>query len=225
MHHHTSNGGIRIDADAQSNITGLFAAGEVAGWQGADRLGGTMLGGSQVFGWRAGAKAAQTASARPGTILTQDDFEPVNKQLAIFRKSSGDERPMDLRRRLQQVMWETLLLEKDLESLGRAKKYVDDERDRLQKKVKIAEAADLALAFENRNLLDVADVIIAAASLRKESRGSHYRRDYPQRDDNEWLTNIFVSGTNGNLSLRKEWVAEKTGWVDQPGDVRIKPWG
>jgi succinate dehydrogenase/fumarate reductase flavoprotein subunit len=225
MHHHTSNGGIRIDADAQSNITGLFAAGEVAGWQGADRLGGTMLGGSQVFGWRAGAKAAQTASTRPGTILTQDDFEPVNKQLAIFRKSSGDERPMDLRRRLQQVMWETLLLEKDLESLGRAKKYVDDERDRLQKKVKIAEAADLALAFENRNLLDVADVIIAAASLRKESRGSHYRRDYPQRDDNEWLTNIFVSGTNGNLSLRKEWVAEKTGWVDQPGDVRIKPWG
>jgi succinate dehydrogenase/fumarate reductase flavoprotein subunit len=225
VHHHTSNGGIRIDTDGQTNITGLFAAGEVAGWQGADRLGGTMLGGSQVFGWRAGAKAATTAVTRPGTTLAPDDFEPLNNQLAAFQECSGDERPMDLRRRLQQVMWETLILEKDAESLARAKQQVNDERDRLQTKVRIAEPADLALAFENRNLLDVADVIIAAATLRTESRGSHYRRDYPRRNDDEWLSNIFSSRTNGDLSLRKQWVAKDTGWIDQPGDVRIKPWG
>src|SRR5262249_53623173 len=64
-HHHTSNGGIRVDIDCQSRITGLFAVGEAMGYQGADRLGGTMLGGSQVFGWRAGKRAAEIAKERP----------------------------------------------------------------------------------------------------------------------------------------------------------------
>ena len=95
----------------------------------------------------------------------------------------------------------------------------------MRTKLRIAEPADLALAFEHRNLLDVAEVIIAAAAMRTESRGSHYRRDYPRRADNHWLTNIFVSRNNGDLTLRKHWVESEVGWVDQPGDVRIKPWG
>jgi L-aspartate oxidase len=225
IHHHTSNGGIRIDEDAQTSVTGLFAAGEAAGWQGADRLGGTMLGGSQVFGWRAGARAAKVAATRPSKDLGPRAFEPMEKQLRQFQESQGDQRPMDLRSGLQQVMWETLLVEKDAETLLRAMRYVEDDRERLRTRLRIAEPADLALAFEHRNLLDVAEVIIAAAAMRTESRGSHYRRDYPTRADNEWLTNIFVNRNNGDLALRKHWVESEVGWVDQPGDVRIKPWG
>jgi fumarate reductase (CoM/CoB) subunit A len=225
IHHHTSNGGIRIDENAQTSITGLFAAGEAAGWQGADRLGGTMLGGSQVFGWRAGAYAARVAATRPSEDLGPQAFEPIEKQLRQFQESQGDQRPMDLRSGLQRVMWETLLVEKDAETLLRAMRYVEDDRERLRTGLRIAEPADLALAFEHRNLLDVAEVIIAAAAMRTESRGSHYRRDYPTRGDNEWLTNIFVSRNNGDLALRKQWVGSEVGWVDQPGDVRIKPWG
>jgi succinate dehydrogenase/fumarate reductase flavoprotein subunit len=225
IHHHTSNGGIRIDENAQTSITGLFAAGEAAGWQGADRLGGTMLGGSQVFGWRAGARAAKVAATRPGKNVGPQAFEPCEKQVRAFQESKGDQRPMDLRRGLQKVMWETLLVEKDAETLLRAMQYVEDDRERMRTKLRIAEPADLALAFEHRNLLDVAEVIIAAAAMRTESRGSHYRRDYPSRADNHWLTNIFVSRNNGDLTLRKNWVESEVGWVDQPGDVRIKPWG
>ena len=225
IHHHTSNGGIRIDENAQTSITGLFAAGEAAGWQGADRLGGTMLGGSQVFGWRAGAHAAKVAATRPSKDLGPRAFGPIEKQLRQFQESQGDQRPMDLRSGLQQVMWETLLVEKDAETLLRAMRYVEDDRERLRTRLRIAEPADLALAFEHRNLLDVAEVIIAAAAMRTESRGSHYRRDYPTRADNEWLTNIFISRNNGDLALRKQWVESEVGWVDQPGDVRIKPWG
>ncbi|MCU1333254.1 MAG: hypothetical protein JWM08_2246 [Candidatus Angelobacter sp.] len=225
IHHHTSNGGIRIDEDAQTSVMGLFAAGEAAGWQGADRLGGTMLGGSQVFGWRAGARAAKVAATRPGKNLGPQTFEPFEKQVRVFHESQGDQRPMDLRRGLQKVMWETLLVEKDAETLLRARRYVEDDRERLSTRLRIAEPADLAIAFEHRNLLDVAEVIIAAAAMRTESRGSHYRRDYPNRADNEWLTNIFVSRSNGDLALRKQWVESEVGWVDQPGDVRIKPWG
>lgn len=225
IHHHTSNGGIRIDENAQTSIAGLFAAGEAAGWQGADRLGGTMLGGSQVFGWRAGAQAARVAGSRPSEQVSPHAMESLEEHLAVLRESKGDQRPMDLRPGLQMTMWETLLVEKDAESLRRARQYVDDDRDRFNKRLRIAEPADLALAFEHRNLLDVAEVIITAASMRTESRGSHYRRDYPRRDDTGWMTNIFVSRSNGDLLLRKQWIESDVGWVDQPGDVRIRPWG
>jgi len=225
IHHHTSNGGIRIDENAHTSITGLFAAGEAAGWQGADRLGGTMLGGSQVFGWRAGVEAAKVSRTRPGKNVDSHSFEPIAEQSRMFYEAQGNLRPMDLRCGLQKIMWETLLVEKDAEALFRARQYVEDDRERLNKKIRIAEPADLALAFEHRNLLDVAEVIISAAAMRTESRGSHYRRDYPRRADKDWLTNIFASRSNGDLTLRKQWVESEAGWVDQPGDVRIKPWG
>lgn len=225
IHQHTSNGGIRIDENAQSTIKGLFAAGEAAGWQGADRLGGTMLGGSQVFGWRAGAHAAKVAAGGPAKDLNSQCLQPLIRQMCAFRESRGDQRPMHFRRGLQKVMWEMFLVEKDAASLARARQYVEDDRERLRTRLRITEPSDLAIAFEHRNLLDVAEVIIAAASMRTESRGSHYRRDYPTRDDREWLTNIFVSRKNGDIAIRKEWVGNGIGWLDRPGDVRIRPWG
>ena len=227
LHHHTSNGGIRIDSDAPSRVAGLFAAGEAAGWQGADWLGGTMLSGSQVFGWRAGAKAAKVAGEChrsewrqercPGRIDRSDC--PVHRGKRE-RKAPGELRPA-----LQKTMWETLLVEKDAESLSRARNFIAAERERLRTDLLVSAPTDLALAFEHRNLLDVGEAIVEAASMRTESRGSHFRGDYPQRDDQNWLTNIFVTRGNGHLDLRREWVAADCGWTDQPGDVRIKPWG
>ena len=103
--------------------------------------------------------------------------------------------------------------------------FVHDERERLATDLALTEGLDLALAFEHRNLLDVAEAIIGAADMRKESRGSHYRGDFPERDDENWLTNIFSTHEDGKLKLEKKWINEETGWVDQPGDVRIMPWG
>jgi succinate dehydrogenase/fumarate reductase flavoprotein subunit len=226
LHHHTSNGGIRIDADAQSSVEGLFATGEAAGWQGADRLGGTMLGGSQVFGWRAGAKAAEVAGRRPVRHDGQETVERLAELIARFRESRGEAGLAELRSGLQQVMWETLLVEKDAGSLARARRYADDGRDRLARHARIDAPLDVAIAFEHRNLLDVATVIASAAAMRTESRGSHYRRDYPHRDDEQWLTNVFVRRSGkGEIELRKQWVAEGVGWEDRQGDIRIRPWG
>ncbi len=225
VHHHTSNGGIRIDSDAQSKIAGLFAVGETAGWQGADRLGGTMLGSSQVFGWRAGAAAARVAASRPNPNLWPSAAEPVIEMLSHFREGQGEQSPKDLKEGLQREMWETLIVEKDADTLTRAHNFIEDERERMTSDLRISDPFDLILAFEHRNLLDVAEVIVQAALMRTESRGSHYRSDYPKRDDEKWLTNIFASRTNGHLKLRREWVAQKEGWTDQPEDLRIKPWG
>jgi fumarate reductase (CoM/CoB) subunit A len=225
VHQHTSNGGIRIDANGHTKVSGLFAVGEAAGWQGADRLGGTMLGGSQVFGWRAGAAAAKGAVHRPNITLGCSTLAVVQERAAKLCETNGTVRPQELRPQLQRTMWETLLVEKNEDSLLRARKFVQDDRERLAREVLIEEPFDLALAFEHQNLLDTADVIIEAALIRRESRGSHFRSDYPHRDDGNWLTNLFVSRAGDELTLRRHWVAAECGWTDHPGDVRIKPWG
>jgi fumarate reductase (CoM/CoB) subunit A len=223
-HHHTSNGGARVDCDCQTRVRGLFAAGETMGYQGADRLGGTMLGGSQVFGFRAGRKAAEVASERPAIIIHADMLDRLlHEPLARLAEASGSARPADLMRPLQRKMWAELLVEKDAAGLADALQYVADDRERLAKGIRICEPMDRVLALEHRNLLDVAEVIILAATMRTESRGSHYRADYPDRNDAEWLTNIFINREDGELRLEKRWINDA--WPDQPGDLRILPWG
>jgi succinate dehydrogenase/fumarate reductase flavoprotein subunit len=122
-------------------------------------------------------------------------------------------------------MWAELLVEKDAPSLAGVLQFIADDRDRLARDVRIADPMDYALAMEHRNLLDVGEAITRAATMRTESRGSHYRSDFPARDDANWLTNIFITRNGDDLSLTKKWVAEDGGWTDQPGDVRILPWG
>ena len=224
-HHHTSNGGIRVDEDAQSRITGLFAVGEAAGWQGADRLGGTMLGGSQVFGWRAGAKAAEVAkqggTQTPIDTLAAQSIEKLN----TIRSLSGAMNVDNVHKRLQRTMWDTLIVEKDKASLELAQKCIDQCREEISSAVGIHSPLDAALVAELYNMLDVGECITRAAEYRQESRGSHVRSDYPERDDEQWLQNIFVTQEEHKLNLRKHWVCEAAGWIDRPGDVRITPWG
>lgn len=225
--HHTSNGGVRVGPQGNARVTGLFAIGETMGWQGADRLGGTMLGGSQVFGWRAGRAAASIAKDRPDTSNVTDSWldHMIEGPVRKLREAGGDKRPDDLKGPLQRFMWKELLVEKDAPSLKMVQQFIDDERDRLANHIAIADPLDLALAFEHRNLLDVAEVITTAATMREESRGSHYRSDFPQRDDANWLTNLFATHKDGKLVVDKRWINEEPGWTDQPEDVRIKPWG
>ena len=226
VHHHTSNGGVRIDPHPHTTGVGLFACGETAGWQGADRIGGTMLGGSQVFGWRAGTRAAEVAKDRPQGDLRAEHFEHLlGEKLAKAKEARGNTRPGDLLEPLQRQMWKLLLVERDAEQLEAARAYVNRQREILDTDLRIAEPFDTVLLFEQRNLLDVAEVIISAAELRTESRGSHYRSDYPERDDANWMTNIFVTRDDKNaLKLEKKWVNEEHGWEDH-GRIRIQPWG
>ena len=223
-HHHTSNGGVRVDADGHTRVRGLFAVGETMGYQGADRLGGTMLGGSQVFGFRAGRKAADVARERPDPHIHAGLLDRLlHEPLARLDEARGPGRPGDLLGSLQYKMWAELLVEKDADSLAQAEQYVADDRERLTAGIHIAEPMDRILALEHRNLLDVAEVIIRAAILRTESRGSHYRADYPERNDARWLTNIFACRVDGELRLQTRRIDRD--WAAQPGDLRILPWG
>lgn len=174
---HAINGGIKIDKMAQSSMPGLYAAGEVAaGSHGADRLGGTMLLASQVFGKIAGENAAFYAKKAPAGNLDQKEamgqadsvIEMLHKSLDVTSCTA----------KLQESASRNLLLCKSESSLNRMLQTLDD----LEKEINSAPVEDKISrqSVSLANQLLSARLMTTAAKERKESRGSHYREDYPE---------------------------------------------
>lgn len=177
---HAVNGGIRIDSDAQSNLRGLFAAGEVAaGPHGADRLGGNMSVTCQVFGRRAGVAAAQRARGTPHREVP--DLDARVHAIATRFQTGGTERLDELRAELQRAANRHLLIIRDEAGLAQLRETCAVLRRRLAS-ANVETPHDRVHAFELSNLLDVAELMATAAAERRESRGGHYRRDFPQSD-------------------------------------------
>jgi fumarate reductase (CoM/CoB) subunit A len=200
---HAINGGILIDENAQSSVRGLFAAGEVAaGPHGADRLGGNMAMTCQVFGGRAGREAAKRAKDM-GHPTVPDIYQEQRAFLDVFR-GNGSTELASLKQELQQCANRHLLIirnEQGLESLSVRCKEL---RAELNNNAAIEGASGLREAIELTNLLDVSDMMILAASARTESRGSHYREDYPEKDAAQNTSIILdrsVPGGHFRLSL------------------------
>lgn len=190
---HAINGGILIGEDAQSSLPGLFAAGEVAaGPHGADRLGGNMAVTCQVFGGRAGREAARRAKEIDHVVAT-DIGEEERAFLGGFR-TRGARKLGEIREELQRSANRHLLIIRTAQGLKAFSERCAGLRDDLNHEAAIEGPAHLRTAIEIGNLLDVAEMMTTAASLRKESRGSHYREDYPQKDESE-NTSIILDHT------------------------------
>jgi fumarate reductase (CoM/CoB) subunit A len=178
---HAINGGLRIDQDAQSNIKGLFAAGEVAaGPHGADRLGGNMSVTCQVFGGRAGRAAASRAR--------EIDHRPLADALdghgAVPKGANGSSTRelSELRAKLQDAANRHLLILRDEKGLEAFRAECVDIRHSLESETRIDTPAETVQALELANLIEVGELMALAALARPESRGSHYREDHPERD-------------------------------------------
>ena len=186
---HAINGGIYIKANAESNIGGLYAAGEVAaGPHGADRLGGNMAMTCQVFGRRAG----QAAAERARTHGHRDVDGLAQEQASILGQFSrtGNCDLVALRTDLQQAADRHLLVVRTEAGLTSFLAKVADIRKDLLEDTRVSGGEDVIHALELRNLCDVATIMGQAALARTESRGSHYREDFPQSDDAQ-AHNIF----------------------------------
>jgi len=167
------NGGVLIDEDAQCDVPGLFAAGEVAGGQhGADRPGGNALADSQAFGAIAGASAAQWA-AETGHA------EPMEARGLPGPRGSGREVGL-LLRELACVMWRGCSVVRDDAGLCKA---LADVREIGSQRAQ-GSRADL---LDLRDALAVAETHLVSARSRTESRGTHFRADHPRTADPEWI--------------------------------------
>jgi succinate dehydrogenase/fumarate reductase flavoprotein subunit len=193
---HFHMGGIAITADCRTSIEGLFAAGEdSAGVHGANRLGGNGVAESIVFGARAGDHMAAYVRERP---LPEADMAfaraAMEEALAPLARERGED-AFALRERLGNLTWEQVGLVRTGEGLRAALAQLDDLYERTQH---VAANPSRRLngewqqALDVRNLIEVARLIAHAALARDESRGSHYRADFPEKDDARWLRNIVL---------------------------------
>ncbi|MGH2724691.1 MAG: FAD-binding protein [Actinomycetota bacterium] len=205
---HYQMGGVDTDPVGRTSLPGLYAAGEAAcvSMNGANRLGSNSLSECLVFGARVGRQAAEDAldaKPPPGDPVKMLAQAEQDRLLASYlEKEGGRERIGAIRRDLQVAMETGAGVFRTEESLKEAveavgalrERYRDvtlDDRDR-------AFNTELVAALELDNMLDVAETIVTSGLERRESRGSHTRRDYPERDDDRFLKHsLAFSGPEG----------------------------
>ena len=194
---HAINGGIRVDEWGQSTVPGLFAVGEtIAGPHGADRLGGGMLAACNVFGARAGTRAAEYARGIGRARLSAELLAAPAARICRASPGSGTSW-MQARRDLRTLAASTLVALRGATGLGSMREEVKRLRHALDEGVDVLTRKTWVHALETDNLLLTAEVMTGDALLRQESRGSHFREDYPERDDRRWLANIFWKMEDG----------------------------
>ena len=210
---HYAMGGIRVDAESQAtNIPGLFAAGEcAAGLHGANRLGGNSLSDLIVFGQRAGEYAAKYAKANSNISVSDAEIENAYKEaVAPFERAAGGttEGPYQVQYDLQNMMQKNV-------GIVRLQNEMEEALDGIQKLK--ARAAKVAVqghceynpgwhtAIDLKHLLTVSEAITLCALERKESRGGHFREDFPDKDPAAAKYNNVVSkAADGSMKLRRE---------------------
>jgi succinate dehydrogenase / fumarate reductase flavoprotein subunit len=212
---HYVMGGIRVDGDTQmSSVPGLFAAGEVgAGLHGANRLGGNSLSDLLVFGMRAGKYAAEFAGRQssPRVDFQQADTI-VRTALEPFDRREGGEGPYQVEHDLQTMMQELVGIVRREDEMRRALDGLKTLRERARK-VSVTGNREYNpgwhTALDLQNLLTVSEIVARAALERKESRGGHFRDDFPEKDPAYGKFNVVVKrGANGEMQVVREPIPE-----------------
>jgi succinate dehydrogenase / fumarate reductase flavoprotein subunit len=212
---HYVMGGIRVDGDTQmSSVPGLFAAGEVgAGLHGANRLGGNSLSDLLVFGMRAGKYAAEFAARQSSAkVDTQQADAIVRVALEPFDRAGGGEGPYQVEHDLQTMMQELVGIVRREDEMRRALEALKTLKERARK-VSVTGNREYNpgwhTALDLQNLLTVSEIVARAALERKESRGGHFRDDFPEKDPSYGKFNIVIRrGANGEMQVTREPIPE-----------------
>jgi len=212
---HYSMGGIPTDVDGRVTIDeentvlpGLYAAGECAcvSVHGANRLGTNSLVDLIVFGRRAGRHMLKT--------INENDFHPLPKEpdfraraeVSALLEGDGTENANVIRDELQEAMFRDCGVFRTAEGLTSLREKLTELRHRYSR-VGVRDKSrtfnmDLVETIETGYLLDVAEAVVAGALAREESRGGHFREDFPQRDDVNWLKHTLAYRTSGGIEMR-----------------------
>ncbi|HLV00262.1 MAG TPA: fumarate reductase/succinate dehydrogenase flavoprotein subunit [Acidobacteriota bacterium] len=214
---HYVMGGVRVDAETQmSSVPGLFAAGECsAGLHGANRLGGNSLSDLLVFGKRAGHFAALFATQHSLLEVDPAEVESCSRRiLRPFEADRGEENPFQMQEELQKLM----------QKQAGILRTEDELKDTLQQIFQLKRRLDEVTIGGNRefnpgwhallemdNLLIVSEAIVRSALERTESRGAHYRADYPEKDPSFSQVNTVLSKAPDNqMRVRQERIPDMT---------------
>jgi len=207
---HYAMGGVQVDGDTQmSSVPGLFAAGECAGGlHGANRLGGNSLSDLLVFGKRAGEYAAKYAkSASAGKVDQAQIDQAAKNALEPFERGAAGENPFAVQHELQKSM-------QQLAGIVRREEDMQQALDVIKKlSVRAAKAGSTGhreyntgwhTALDLENLLTISEIVAIAGLERRESRGGHFREDYPDKSAELGKVNLKISlGADGNPKVER----------------------
>ncbi len=202
MAHHMM-GGVRIDAHGATSVPGLFAAGEVTGGlHGANRMGGNALTETQVFGAKAGNAAASWAKRGDSLPLKEVSkvlTDPVSRSRTL-KTEAGLRR---LKEKTRKLLWEQGGIIRHRESLVKALEIIKHIREEARHLPTPDDPLEVQKGLELQLGTRAAELILEAALRREESRGAHFRRDFPQQDDARWLGHQKVQLPRG--SQKEKW--------------------
>ncbi len=205
---HYHMGGVETDSDGLTEMTSLYAAGEVAcvSVHGANRLGGNSLMETITFGRRAGRAAAEWALANTTVTVPESATRDAERELKQLLGRSEGERPWKIRDELGQTMLNNFGVFRREEQMAEQIEIIESLRERYPKVVVEDKGdvfnSDLTQAIELGYLLDVAACMLQAGIARKESRGAHSRpHDYPTRDDENFMKHSITRWKDGAPEL------------------------
>lgn len=191
---HHFMGGLKINTDASTSLRNLFGAGEVCGGvHGANRLGGNALADTQVFGKIAGESASKACA----DTEIKTDYEQVKREASRIENliKKGNIKPQKFKENIKNLMWEKVAIVRDEKTLNEGLKDLQD----MQKELNNLDVSDkkqynteLVTALEVINMVEICILIVKSAILRRESRGSHFRSDFPESKD-EWKKSIIFN--------------------------------
>jgi len=206
---HFEMGGVRIDRDCRSDLPGLLVAGEDSGGvHGANRLGGNGVADSTVYGRRAGLCAANTAGER--RFKRVDSSRAIADALAFWERSGG-EQPQALRDEFRDLMWEKVGVVREATAMTQATGALRTLQERLGNvSVSGSRAYNLTwqAALDVRNAVTVGEMVTHCALAREESRGAHYRSDFPDENP-EWTRNLTVRQEGNTMRFGQQEVVRE----------------
>ena len=210
---HYHMGGIKVDAETnQTVVSGLFAAGEAAtGLHGANRLGGNSLADLLVFGKRTGEEAAKFVKNAKLIRIAGNEVSAEIDRVLSFLQVKDPVNPYEVFEKLRETMSSNVGIWRNEDGLNKALAEIA-ELKKVAKNVGVSGSTKfnpgLVTALEVQGLLNIAEMLVTAARERKESRGAHYRQDYPELRK-EWRKNIvFVRKQDGSFTMRFDSVPE-----------------
>ncbi len=189
---HFFMGGVSIDKKCETTVPGLLSCGEsVGGLHGANRLGGNALSETFVFGMIAGRQAANKYNTHLKPDLPAFDIVPFQE---------GSISISELKQNLMKISWKYLSIVRNSQFCKVAKNEIKRISDALDI-IRIQSTNDLVRYYELKNMITTVKLIIEGALARKESRGAHYRSDYPDTDNSKFRGNFFYQNQNGEIKL------------------------
>jgi succinate dehydrogenase flavoprotein subunit len=232
---HYSMGGVVVDIKCRTKIRGLLAVGEaISQIHGANRLGGNSLLDTVVFGKIAGGQAARLAKE-------QGEREKTGPSSLVRRKVNNSQEkefddgmfmvkePIKFRKEIQELMKQNAGIIREETRLQNGLKRILElknefySKDSVLKEFKIDDGENVVLTWQVKSSLVACEATIRSALMRQESRGSHYRSDFPKLDDEKWNVNIYCRKEGDEMALFKQHVKQIKGPLADSLKEHIKP--